>query len=340
MEKNRTEQEIINAAPRASIIKLMYWIALILLIIDGASYFYLLGNTPNLSYEIIAKKWKMLEDMKEPKDWLILGDSTCNQGISPTILEEELNASAVNLCAIGGMLAVNDSWMLERYIKKFGPPKNVLIAHTYDVWGRESVHLGLASQLPIISLLKERPQPWVFNLEEELSLFFYKYWPIYFQRESLSEAISLFIKNKSAINQSNFDEKGFMSVENARPETVIKEANLKKNSLAKLTFHMSEDNAASLENIKKLAEEYDFDVFIAHGPICNQLFEDAGFKAYFSDIDTYLKNYASKSSRIHYISENYAFSENEMVSSDHVNAKAALKYSEQLSENLKKIIPR
>lgn len=338
MKKHHLPEEITSQASIKKVIKLIGFTLFFLILIDGIVYLYLKFNTPNLAYEIVIKKWEMLKNMSNKRDWVVLGDSTCNQGMPVSMLEKKFNASAVNLCAIGGMLTVNDSWILETYIKKFGPPKNVLIIHTYDLWQREKVDLGLASQLPLSTIIREKPNPWIFDKKSEVILLLNKYWPLFSQKQSLIEIISILFKKGNVKFERSFDQNGFMSIKEADPQTVLDEAVTKKKRLENIKFNISRNNLAGLENIRNLAEKHDFNVFIANSPVYREVFEDVNFQSYFADIKSYLKKYADKSEKIYYIDNEYAFSENEMVSVDHIIESAAQEYSFKLSEEIEKML--
>lgn len=337
MKKNYPTDEIINNDSRKSPLRLIIFIFIFLFLFNIILFIFLKYHTPNLGYEVVNRKWNLLEKLEEKKDWLILGDSTCNQGLSVDVFEKENNTTAINLCTLGDMLTVNDSWMIERYIKKVGPPKNVLIIHTYNIWEREKADLGLFSQTPVISLIEEAPNPWIFNRKEATLLLFYKYFPIYSEKSSILETIVGFFQKEDPKKHVTFDEKGFMAVEYPDPETVNISVNSHKNSLKSNRFQMSPFNLSGIENIKKLAEKYEFDVFIANSPINSELVKDENFKAYFSDLNSYLDKYTNESDRLYYINSLFPFPANEMASSDHITGKAATEYSKKISEKIKEI---
>lgn len=337
MGKNYLINEIIKNDCQKSPFRLIFLIFAFLFLFNIILFIYLRYRTPNLGYEVVTRKWNLLEKLEEKKDWLILGDSTCNQGLSVDVFEKENDVTAINLCTIGDMLTVNDSWMLEKYIKKVGPPKNVLIIHTYNIWEREKADLGLFSQTPVLSLIKEESTPWIFGKKEVMLLLFYKYFPIYSEKSSILETIVGFFQKEDPRKHVVFDEKGFMAVEYPDPETVNISVNSHKNSLKNSRFQMSSFNLSGIENIKKLAEKYEFDVFIANSPINSELAKDENFKAYFSDLNSYLDEYASRSDHLHHINSLFPFPASEMASSDHVTKSAATKYSKKISEEIRKI---
>ena len=58
--------------------------------------------------------------------------------------------SAINLATIGDATVVNDAWMLETYLERFGRPNKVVIVHAYDIWHRE-LKQNVVVQIPFKS---------------------------------------------------------------------------------------------------------------------------------------------------------------------------------------------
>lgn len=322
--------------PKKAVAKLISLVILFIFLLNGTAFFYLKRYNPNLGYEINSRKWEILKTLDEKKDWLILGDSTCNQGLSVETFNQELNTSAINLCTIGAMLTVDDSWMLKTYIRQFGPPKNVLIIHGYDIWQRKDINLALASQLPIWHLLKEKPEPWNLNLKEEITLVLYKYFPLYSQKDSLSEIISSLFK-KNVPSDRSFDESGFMSMKNADVQSVSEDRDGHISFLENRQFEMSSDNFQGLNNIKHLSDKYGFDIIIANAPVNEKLAENDSFKIYFLDIKEYLSEYA-QTNGIYYLEDLYTYPDDKMVSVDHVILEAAIDYSRKISDDISTLV--
>lgn len=337
MPQDYLPKEIIKKDPPKNLIGFIFLVFFFILIFNSIFYFYLKNHNPNLGYVINEKKWTMLEKLTEKKDWLILGDSTCNQGLSVSDFENNLNSSAINLCTIGDMLTISDSWILERYIKKFGPPKNVLLIHTYNVWYRDTMDLGLTSQLPIASLIREKPELWIFNTKEEVTLLFYKYFPLYSQKSSLLEIIVGFFQKKDFRDRIVFDEKGFMSMRYAKVESVATSRESHKDFLKNNKFQISENNLAGLESILRLSEEFAFNVYLANGPINKKLSQDENFQSYILDAKKILTDYANKNENFYYLADLHTFSDDEMTSSDHIIESAAKNYSQAISKKIKEL---
>ncbi len=141
-------QEIVTPVKSKEFLLSLLGTFIFIILFNFAAKLYLKENTTNRAYWLINEKWELLLNQKKPVDWLILGDSSCNQGVVPSIVDEKLNVNSINLCTIGDMLTLDDAWMLEKYIQRFGVPKNVLIVHVHDAWSRE-VNRSLLAKIPL-----------------------------------------------------------------------------------------------------------------------------------------------------------------------------------------------
>jgi len=114
------------------------------------------------------QKWPLLEIQQEPVDWLIMGDSSCGQGLRPDIFEKNFGGNAINLCSIANATVINDAWQLQRYIEKVGPPKNLVLFYVFHIWERDEQQL--------IAMFDQIPLNWGFwnNLEPSITLTWYE----------------------------------------------------------------------------------------------------------------------------------------------------------------------
>lgn len=302
-----------------------------------AAKLYLKQNTPNRGYWLINRKWEILLNQKKPVDWLILGDSSCNQGVVPTIVNERLNTSSINLCTIGDMLSLDNSWMLETYIQRFGTPKNILIVHVYDAWNR-GINRPVLAQVPLNWGYWKQVEPKVhFSKRDTLQLFIERYIPLYSENQSLSHLLK---SPYDAFNHNqNFQltEDGFMIWEKPNPEYVEAQRKMHLDFTRTNKFNLSSNNREALEHIAKLAEKHDFNVYIANSPIYEKLYEHKDFKAYFGQLQDTLDGYAAKSDRVHYIREPITFPKEEMENADHLVYSAAKVYTNKLISQIESI---
>lgn len=307
------------------------------ILFNFAAKLYLRENTTNRGYWIINKKWEILLKQKKPVDWLVLGDSSCNQGVVPSILNQRLNTSSINLCTIGDMLTLDDSWMLEKYIQRFGVPKNILIVHVYDSWYR-GINRPVFAQVPLDWGYWKQVEPKVhFSKRDTLQLFFERYIPLYSENQSLS----LFLKSPyDAFNRNqNFQltEDGFMIWEKPNPEFVEAQKKMHVDFTRKNKFNLSTPNREALEHIVKLAEKHDFNVYFANSPIYEKLYEHQDFRTYYTQVQDTLDGYAAKSDRVHYIREPITFPKEQMENADHLVYSAAKVYTNKLISEIESI---
>ncbi|MEB3229478.1 MAG: hypothetical protein VKJ64_00600, partial [Leptolyngbyaceae bacterium] len=95
---------------------------IVVLLFNGLANGFFIYLISQRSFFLASHKWTLLNNLEEPIDWLVLGDSSCNQGVIPEILSRELGGTTLNLCIFGPLLVFNDAWMLEQHIRQVGPP--------------------------------------------------------------------------------------------------------------------------------------------------------------------------------------------------------------------------
>ena len=301
----------------------------------GANY-YLKYFPQNSGYWVIQQKWSMLLNLKQPVDWLILGDSSCNQGVIPEVLETELSGESVNLCTIGDSLVLNDAWMLSKYIKKYGAPKNIVIVHVYDIWDRH-INWNVTSQIPLDWGYWYQLEPSLdLSIEEQKTIFLNKYVPLYSQDTSLKEIL----KNQETWFESKgykVSKDGFMAEEDSNSFNVEQDKKghlkfVKKNP----EFSLSEINKKSLQTIVQLAEKHDINIYLANSPIYQELYLESSFQLYYNQVQKQLKIISDRSKNFYYImQEPMTFSKEEMENVDHLTVKAAKTYTKQLAKEIK-----
>ncbi|MEO1377974.1 MAG: hypothetical protein AAFW70_27595 [Cyanobacteria bacterium J06635_10] len=330
-------QEIVKPIKTKEFVFSLLGTLIFVILFNFAAKLYLKENTTNRAFWLIKEKWELLLRQQKPVDWLILGDSSCNQGVVPSIINERLNVSSINLCTIGDMLSLDDAWMLEKYIQRFGAPKNVLIVHVYDAWNRE-VNRSLLAKVPLNWGYWQQLQPQLdFGLRDTSQLFVEKYIPLYSENQSLSYLLKF---PGDAFNRSQslrLEDDGFMIWEQPNPDYVEAQKNSNIKFVRKNKFNLSDNNRKALEHIVKLAEKHDFNIYLANSPIYEKLYEHKDFQAYFTQLQDTLDGYAAKSDKVHYIREPITFPKEEMENADHLVYSAAKVYTNSLILQIKSI---
>ena len=306
----------------------------IVLLFNFIAAWYLSHFSPNTGYLLIRAKWNIIGELKQHVDMLILGDSSGNQGVDPEVIKDELGMYSVNLCSIGQVGIINDALMLQSYLNNQKAPRAVLLVHAYDVWSRE-INLAALSQIsckwlhkdPILNL----------NLNQKISLYLNRYFPIYSQSSSLSQILKKpwlgFSRNLEL--QPN----GFMRRLEANPDEVIKDTKMSMAFIHRNLQPVSLPNRKALIKIGNLAEEYKFDVFIINSPLYEGLYSNKNFQRYFKDVMNEIDNIIKTNKRLHHIlCTPITFSKEEMETVDHLTLGAAKIYTTRVIEKIRNIL--
>jgi hypothetical protein len=353
-------EEIVRPANIRHIFNSLLGCFALVFLINFLADWYLAGNSPNRGYRIVREKWEKLLGLNRPVDFLILGDSTGLQGVEPKTLNKKLGVTSLNFCTIGNMLAVNSAWMLDKYIQKYGPPRQVLLVHVYDVWHRKAntstrlvlgetplpwgywqqfdpkLNLGPQKSFSVPSILGSQQSELKLDLESvgTAQLFLAKYFPLLMQNQTLSTLFlspqDFFLQNEKF--RSSLKEDGFLAV-SPNPERVQESMKEHLNFVRENKFSLSEPNAEALEKIIALAEKYDFDVYLVTSPVYENLYRDRDFAAYLGQVEATLSNIADKSKKVHYI-KSMSFPKNQMNEAEHLAESGAKAYTTKLADKI------
>jgi hypothetical protein len=327
-------EEVVVAADRGKVIRTLVLAAMVLVGLNLIARPFLDRFTTNRSTWLIRKKWRLVEDLDQPVDWLALGDSSCNQGLRPDVLAPRLGGRVLNTCTIGDMLVVNDAWMLERHIARVGPPKNVVIVHVYDMWHRSSSVLrkSLLGGIPLPWGFWEKLTPTVELAEaDRKAMFLKRYVPLYAENLSLGQAMV----HPEGVGGQGFaiDAEGYMRSDVVNPAAVRTDAAQHRRFLASRSFAFSKENRAALDEILRLAEVHGFEVYVASSPLYAEVSASAPFQRYYAELLKQLRKLGSRSPRLHLVLEEpVTFPAERMENADHLDHQAAAIYSERLAD--------
>jgi len=301
-------------------------------------YFYFLNFPTNRAYWLVQTKWSILENVKEKVNWLILGDSSGNQGVDPAEFRKSFGGEALNLCTLADLLTIDNAWMLDEYLRNNPPPDNILIVHVYDIWQRDQYNYELIKEMPLLKLFNHELRPVVdFGKGMKRKMIFKKYFPIYHNSQNISDIIRL--KEKPFQKFFNARPDGYMPLFEANPENVLEDVKNHKWFTWKHKFSVTNKNKAGLEAINDMAETYGFNVFIANSPINDKLYEDSNYRNYFSHLQDYLTGFCKSHPKFHYINNPpVTFPDTLMENADHLIDEGAKTYTELLVREIQGIL--
>ena len=319
------------------------WIVLLgslvmLFCINLVTIWYLGNLTTNFGYWTIHQKWYLLEDLDAPVDWLILGDSSCNQGVMPVIFMAELGETAVNLCTIGNLGTVDDLWMLEEYIDRHGPPQHVLIVHVYDIWHRPLD--------PVI--IGQVPRFWGFwnqhtfgadffsipGVKEET--FLERYVPLYSQTRTLTNILrtTLMLQHNPFKPAWHLEPDGFLVATEPKIDTVINGTQDHIRFSSENSFSVSTSNDQAMQEIVELADQYGIDIYLVNAPVYQGLYDDPAYQSYLNDVQNKLAEFASDSPYVYHIDAVRAFPAELMQTPDHLILPGSEAYTHWVIEQI------
>jgi len=304
---------------------------LVVLLLNGLALAYLQTGTANADIYLGHVKWHLLESLSAPVDWLILGDSSGNQGFDPRVLQSEHGLSSVNLATFANWGAVDDAWMLELYVQRFGAPRAVVLIFVYDLYER-SFNPNLLAQIPIkFSYWRDYSFSLHLSWPEELHDLLTRYVPLYSQHRSIAGIIEDILRPEPKQWPEFID--GFMIQRNASPPTVEADRLEHLDKLAKASpFIVSNVNKEALAYIITLAESQGFTVYLKDSPIDEVLYNDPVFQAHYQQIQAWLRSFEAESRAFVYLDEPSLFQPNMLQNADHVTVEGATIFTRQVAE--------
>lgn len=302
----------------------------VVVLINLIAYATLQRYDPNRFRVQVAVKYEILRERGDQFDSLILGDSTPNQGIMPSILDEQVGGRWLNLATVANLLAASDAWLLEEFIERYGVPKQVLISHVPDMWPRE-VDPAVICQVPVALSRFDDLEPAVkLKVGESAKMYLTRYVPLYSKNDSLSQLLKKPWKAKDL--RGGFDADGFMPMYQAEPgwredqQSAIAEH-------AEKPFSVSTINAQAMERIIALAGQYGFTVYLMPGSVSQGLMQSTGYQRNFNAMIEQYRAWADSSEQVRLIGHlPQVFPDTLMYDEDHVTVEGAREWTGQIAQ--------
>ncbi len=290
---------------------------------------YLSRYTSNQGYWLIKHKWELLERVDHPIDWLIIGDSSCNQGIDTETWDRALGGRSLNLCTIGDLLLLNGVWMLAALSERIGSPPNVLVVHVHDMWHRRPTP-ELLGRIPVRGVWGKGNTSVVLTLSETARELLSRYAPLVSQSSALRNSL----RNPSTLFETKFvlGDNGYMREVEANPQTVERDAAAHLRALETQAFNISAENRAALEELGALADAHEVDIYLTSAPIFEGLLASPAFREHVAPMQAEFRVWDASNPRLHYIDEFQAFPKESMQNADHLIHDAAQVYTRRLAE--------
>jgi hypothetical protein len=293
-------------------------------------------------------KWQHIQSPKHPiPKLLILGDSSALYGVSSTELDSALNTCTWNYATTAAALTLEDALMLDKFISQHGPPEDVLIVHTYDLWHRGVNRLfwanypvfwetralfegtGAFALADVIMIAAMRALPMV-HLREIIAYYARVPWRIPVEKEYKEWSVD----SLAVHGQFRVDTRKPSAVEADRISHLV--SNIP--NAGRPTDPISTQNRVGLDLIAEMSAVHNFPVYLANGPVFDQLSTDSSFMKVFARIDSALSSYANGHESVHYIGLLDKHPLEDMKDSvEHLVAEASDIYTRRLAQYIQNI---
>jgi len=272
-----------------------------LLVCNLIAYYYL-EKQPTSSYGPEANQaayftlpyWYWLIDSHTPVDTIILGDSAAHCNLLPGPIADRLGGNTISLANNAGSSLLMDAWMLQYYVDKFGPPRNVILLRNCSAY-EEQHNLEYMSVVPLKWGYWDRlgvAPNW--KAGEEAKLFVSKYCVLYSRSDILSARLThplkLFAQPRSKYRNPETDRTYSRGV----PVTIASELDqISRETTPSLysKFSPCSDSTNALKAMTGLANRLGFQFYIAIGSEWDKLYQDPGRQAKVSAMQQWLAQF-------------------------------------------------
>lgn len=287
----------------------------------------------NAGLKVVNNKWELLLSNERPVDVLVLGDSTANQAIVAERFDALEGLYALNVATLANMTMVGDIWMLRVYIEQHGPPEQVIIMHTYQMWHRSPAKNTMYS-FPYFSVpnrSENLKRPLNISAVDQVDALAYYYFPAFSENGSLQTQIrTAFEPRPEPAYHIQISEQGGWQIFVNEPDEVLIDIEKHLWMVSEQEGIVSAVNIAALQELVELANRYEVEIYLMNGPIAEAIATDEAFLDYFSSISAVLTEVAAQSPFIYYDNTIYYDEFDNMQSADHLLADAALAFTDAL----------
>jgi hypothetical protein len=298
--------------------------------------------TTNIDIWVIREKWHLVQSMDAPVDTLVVGDSSALMGVVSGEMGHEMGGTVMNLATIGAMGALDDAWMLQVYLERFGAPQRVVIVHNYEVWEFEPLEEAIF-YIPISQVRGKSLQP-----EMEMSLSGRFEWglarnvPLYYEAAAFREKLTAlaFGEEEDAGRFElpyELEAGGYAKVDKANPGEVRRGVGRQLKAIEGKTFTISEINAAALESMIALGEQYQFEIYIADGPVAADLHNTETFQEFALSMEAYFTQVGQKHDHVNYLGTIATFPNEQMRDYVHTIHPASVIYTQTLVSRIQEM---
>ena len=269
--------ETVRPAAAREVRSLLLGLVATLVLANVAAVVLLEVRNPNRGNWLVREK-AALAVTGAAAETLLIGDSTCNQGLIPSALAPALGGPVLNLCAIGTLGVVGDTLLLDRYLATHPAPRRVVVSHAPDVWFRPPnlFNVGLLEPGANEAIaLKSAGLGGPFSQAKMLAG---RWLPLYTSTRSLAD----FIRRPSSTwgRVFSLDAGGFMAVDTANPEQQTRDLREMSALLRETRGPLPPSTVAALKRLGELGRQHGFRVYLLPSALAAPVVAGEGFAAF------------------------------------------------------------
>ena len=286
-------------------------------------------------YRIVGSKWDALTNLQQPVETLILGDSSGMMGVVPEVLDQHLDSTSINLARHAAPVALEDAWMLDTYIQKFGAPRSVVLVYSFFSLAEEFKPAALAS-IPLSPGFWNRLDPPLpMSASDQMQVVARRYLPVYYASSTVARPLLTPWNAFRELEKVELRSNGFLASP-ADPESVDQTAAAHLQDLRTgPPWALSDCNRRGLQTLLANAENFGFPVYIAIGPVYQGLVGHPEFQTRFSDLRQSLADLAAGRPRALLVTpEPISFNREEMQNDVHLTRDSAPRYTARLARQI------
>lgn len=297
--------EIVPPARRWVLALIVVGALLVWLAADVAVYVYY-ERQPTNDRVVVDGKWNRLVRAGDDVDWLLVGDSSGEFGISPDVARDEFGYDLLNLSTHRIWKLVDDVWMIEYYLQHHDSRPRILVMHVVGDYQDEFNPLVMSNVSRSQAFFDRFTFSLDLSIRDQLDVQAARYVPLYYRRDDLIRRIENRVPKalREEQNASRDDDTAYLA---GQPAAYRANDNI-----------VTAQNARILRTLAEIAAEYGVEVYLIHSPVMDDLYADPYFREDLDAIEAWLADFVAGYDHVHFLPTQWLYTREQMSHPYHV----------------------
>lgn len=299
------------------------------LLLNALAQSYLSSHPVTITRALVYKKWQLLLSQTEPADIIIMGDSSAAFSINPDKLSKKSGLKVKNFSTVGDLLALDDAWAFNHYVKNVGSPRILVIMRYVPFWELENPSALLQATIPLPWKYWERMEPGVRTSgPHNLNYLLAKFFPLYQRSYSVKKLLRFW---RRGLEVESVTPNGSLNLKVGPDWAFIDNKALPERLKLTHPFFPSELNLFALDSIQKTCERSGTTLILVNPPIYREDAKLNRYREYIEQQKAALNQYANSHPNVFFLMQDpILLDKSELFDSIHPNEKG----SDQITESL------